>query len=101
MSMTVWIHAWIGEEVVTFVRSLGTVECFQFTGNQLLNLGVDGSGFFELSLNELQGVRFKFLTNSWSSEGDVRMIKFFSVSLFDLLFSHPLHCTVTWSCPSS
>ena len=44
---------WSVEEVVTFVRSLGTAECFQFTGDQLLQLGVNCRGFFELSLNEL------------------------------------------------
>jgi hypothetical protein len=35
----------------TFVRSLGTSECYQSTGDQVLQLGVDDSVFCELSLN--------------------------------------------------
>ena len=47
---------WSSEKVATFVRSLGTAECFQSAGHQVLQLGVDGSVFFALSLNDLQGV---------------------------------------------
>jgi hypothetical protein len=47
---------WSVEKVVTFVRSLGPAECFQSAGDQLLQLGVDDSVFFALSLNELEGV---------------------------------------------
>ena len=47
---------WSAEEVSTFVRSLGNTGCFQSVGYQVLNLGVDDSVFFGLSLNELQGV---------------------------------------------
>jgi hypothetical protein len=36
-------HEWSTEEVVTFVRSLGTSECFQSPGDQVLQLGVDDS----------------------------------------------------------
>ena len=44
------------EQVATFLRSLGTAECFQSAGDQVLQLGVDDSVFFGLSVNELQGV---------------------------------------------
>jgi hypothetical protein len=47
---------WSAEGVATFLRSLGTAECFQSAGDEALQHGVDGSVFFELSLNELQGV---------------------------------------------
>ncbi len=43
---------WSEEKVVTFVRSLGPDECFQSVGDQTLQLGVDDSVFFTLSLNE-------------------------------------------------
>ena len=36
----------------TFVRSLGAVQCFQSAGDQVLQLGVDDSVFFDLSLND-------------------------------------------------
>jgi hypothetical protein len=36
-------HEWSGEKVATFVRSLGPVECFQSTGDQVLQLGADHS----------------------------------------------------------
>ncbi len=49
-------HEWSSENVDTFVRSLGTSECFQSPGDQVLQLGVDDSVFFTLSLNDLQGV---------------------------------------------
>ena len=49
-------HEWSPEKVTTFVRGLGTPQCFQSTGDQVLKLGVDGSVFFDLSLNDLQGV---------------------------------------------
>jgi hypothetical protein len=45
--MTLWSREdpreWNSENVTTFVRSLGTPECFQSTGDQVLQLGVDGS----------------------------------------------------------
>jgi hypothetical protein len=47
---------WSSEKVGTFFRSLGTVVCFQSTGHQVLQVGVDVSVFFTLSLNDLQGV---------------------------------------------
>jgi hypothetical protein len=47
---------WCPEKVDTFLRSLGTPECFQSAGDQVLELGVDVSVFFGLSVNELQGV---------------------------------------------
>jgi hypothetical protein len=49
---------WSSEKVVTFffVRSLGTPTCFQSTGHQVLQVGVDDSVFFSLSLNDSQGV---------------------------------------------
>ena len=43
-------HEWSAEEVATFVRSLGRAECFQSAGDQLLQLGVDVSFFFAVSL---------------------------------------------------
>jgi hypothetical protein len=52
-------HECSSGEVITFVRSLGPVECCQSTGDQvmdLMELGVDDSLFFSLSLNEFQGV---------------------------------------------
>ena len=42
--------------MATFVRALGTAQCFQSTGDQVLQLGVDDRVFFDLSLNDLQGV---------------------------------------------
>jgi hypothetical protein len=42
--------------VWSFLRSLGPAECFQSVGDAVLDHGVDVSVFFELSLNELQGV---------------------------------------------
>ena len=44
------------EKVATFVRSLGPTQCFQSAGDQVLQLGVDVSVFFDLSLNDFQGV---------------------------------------------
>ncbi len=44
------------EKVTTFVRSLGTTECFQSTGDQVLVFGVDDSVFFGLSVKDLKGV---------------------------------------------
>jgi hypothetical protein len=41
-------HEWSSEEVDTFVRSLGPVECFPSVGDQVMNLGVDDSLFFTL-----------------------------------------------------
>ena len=32
-------HEWSAEQVATFVRSLGTAECFQSAGHQVLQLG--------------------------------------------------------------
>jgi len=49
-------HEWSSEKVATFVRALGDAQCFQSAGDQVLQLGVDGSVFFELSLDQLQGV---------------------------------------------
>jgi hypothetical protein len=49
-------HEWSAEQVATFVRALGAAQCFQSAGDQVLQLGVDGSLFFDLSLNDLQGV---------------------------------------------
>ena len=34
---------WSSENVSTFVKSLGTAECFQSPGDQVLQLGVDDS----------------------------------------------------------
>jgi hypothetical protein len=46
-------HEWSSEKVATFVRELGAPQCFQSTGDdQVLHLGVDGSVFFDLSLND-------------------------------------------------
>jgi hypothetical protein len=47
---------WSPHQVATFLRALGTAECFQSAADQVLQLGVDGSVFFELSLDQLQGV---------------------------------------------
>jgi hypothetical protein len=47
---------WSSEKVATFVRSLGTATCFQSTGHQVIQVGVDDSVFFTLSLNDSQGV---------------------------------------------
>ena len=47
---------WSSQQVTTFLRALGTAECFQSAADQVLQLGVDGSVFFELSLDQLQGV---------------------------------------------
>jgi hypothetical protein len=44
-------HEWSSEKVTVFVRSLGTTECFQSAGDQVLQLGVDDSVFFGLSVN--------------------------------------------------
>ncbi len=41
-------HEWSSEKVATFVRGLGGVQCFQSTTDQVLQLGVDGSVFFDL-----------------------------------------------------
>jgi hypothetical protein len=49
-------HEWSPEKVVTFVRGLGASQCFQSAGDQVLELGVDDSVFFDLSLNDFQGV---------------------------------------------
>jgi hypothetical protein len=49
-------HEWSPEKVATFVRGLGAAQCFQSAGDQVLQLGVDGSVFFDLSLNDLEGV---------------------------------------------
>ncbi len=49
-------HEWSPEGVTTFVRSLGPAECFKSVGDQVMQLGVDDSVFFVLSLNELEGV---------------------------------------------
>jgi hypothetical protein len=48
---------WSSEKVATFVRALGGAQCFQSATDQVVQLGVDGSVFFDLSLNDLQGVR--------------------------------------------
>jgi hypothetical protein len=47
---------WSSEKVATFVRALGDAQCFQSAGDQVLQLGVDVSVFFDLSINDLQGV---------------------------------------------
>jgi hypothetical protein len=47
---------WISEKVATFLRSLGAAQCFQSAGDQVLQLGVDGSVFFDLSLDDWPGV---------------------------------------------
>ena len=47
---------WSPQQVATFLRALGTVECFQSATDQVLQLGVDDSVFFELSLDQFQGV---------------------------------------------
>jgi hypothetical protein len=49
-------HEWSPQQVATFLRALGTAECFQSAVDQVLQLGVDDSVFFELSLDQLQGV---------------------------------------------
>ncbi len=46
-------HEWSPQKVATFVRGLGDSQCFQSAGDQVLLLGVDGSVFFDLSLNDL------------------------------------------------
>jgi hypothetical protein len=45
-------NEWSSENVSTFVRSLGTSECFQSVGDQVLHLGVDDSVFFSLLLKK-------------------------------------------------
>ncbi len=47
---------WSPQQVATFLRALGTAECFQSAADQVLQLGVDGSVFFDLSLDQLQGM---------------------------------------------
>ena len=47
---------WSSEKVATFVRGLGGAQCFQSASDQVFQLGVDGSVFFELSINDFQGV---------------------------------------------
>ena len=47
---------WSSEKVATFVRTLGGTQCFQSVTDQVMQLGVDDSVFFDLSLNDLQGV---------------------------------------------
>ena len=47
---------WRPEEVPSFLRSLGGAQCFQSATDQVLQLGVDDSVFFDLSLNDLQGL---------------------------------------------
>ena len=47
---------WSSEKVATFVRALGGAQCFQSVTDQVLQLGVDDSVFFDLSLNDFQGV---------------------------------------------
>ncbi len=49
-------HEWSPHQVATFLRALGTAEYFQSAADQVLQLGVDVSVFFELSLDQLQGV---------------------------------------------
>ena len=49
-------HEWCTEKVVTFLRSLGTAECFHSPGDHVMQLGVDVSVFFGLSVNELEGI---------------------------------------------
>ena len=49
-------HEWCSEQVVVFLRSLGTDECFQSGTDQVLEVGGDDSVFFGLSVNEFQGV---------------------------------------------
>ena len=44
-------HEWSSEEVATFVRVLGTGQCFQSVTDQVLQLGVDDSVFFEILVN--------------------------------------------------
>ena len=50
-------HEWSSEKVATFVRVLGGGQYFQSASDQVMQLGVDGSVFLDLSLNDLQGVR--------------------------------------------
>ncbi len=47
---------WSPQKVASFLRVLGTPECFQSAADQALQVGVDGSVFFELSLDQLEGV---------------------------------------------
>jgi hypothetical protein len=49
-------HEWSSQKVASFLRALGTAEYFQSPTDQVLQLGVDDSVFFELSLDQLQGV---------------------------------------------
>ncbi len=49
-------HEWSSQKVASFLRALGTAEYFQSATDQVLQLGVDGSVFFELSLDQFQGV---------------------------------------------
>ena len=48
---------WSPQKVASFLRALGTAEYFQSAADQVLQLGVDGSLFCELSVIDLQGVR--------------------------------------------
>ena len=48
---------WSSEKVPTFVRDLGGPQCFQSASDQVPEVGVDVSVFFELSLIDLEGVR--------------------------------------------
>ncbi len=42
-------HEWSSQKVASFVRVLGTAEYFQSASDQVLQLGVDGSGSTRLS----------------------------------------------------
>ncbi len=48
---------WSPQKVASFLRSLGTAECFQSVTRQVLLFGVDDSLFCQLSVIDLQGVR--------------------------------------------
>ena len=50
-------HEWSSQKVASFLRALGTADYFQSAADQVLQLGVDGSLFCELSVIDLEGVR--------------------------------------------
>ena len=50
---------WSSEKVATFVRGLGSAQCFQSVGDQVLQFGVDDSVFFYLSLNDTNKLKDK------------------------------------------
>jgi hypothetical protein len=60
---------WSSEKVTILIRSLGTTECFQSPGDQVLEWGVDDSTFFGLFKSCLTPPRGWF----WMCGGDRRI----------------------------